>query len=124
MRLQGGCHDVFKDLLVAKLNPSAPLTADDAHRILYGEQARFFEDEIHPHLRHRKKGTVAMATGRKDMNASQFYITLGVDLDSLDEKHTIFGEVSSQNSPTAVLGKSITVPNLEATNPSKVGDEC
>ena len=28
------------------------------------------------------------------MNASQFYFTLGSDLDSLDEKHTIFGEVS------------------------------
>ena len=30
---------------------------------MYGEQARFFEDEMHPHLRHRKKGTVAMAGG-------------------------------------------------------------
>jgi cyclophilin family peptidyl-prolyl cis-trans isomerase len=27
------------------------------------------------------------------MNASQFYITLAADLDSLDEKHTVFGEV-------------------------------
>ena len=44
-----------------------------------------------------------MATGRKDMNASQFYMTLGVDLDSLDEKHTIFGEVGSQNSPRAFV---------------------
>ncbi len=29
------------------------------------------------------------------MNASQFYFTLGSDLDSLDEKHTIFGEVTT-----------------------------
>lgn len=29
----------------------------------------------------------------ENRNASQFYITLGKDLDSLDEKHTIFGEV-------------------------------
>ncbi len=29
----------------------------------------------------------------EDRNASQFYITLAKDLDSLDEKHTIFGEV-------------------------------
>jgi hypothetical protein len=28
---------------------------------MYGEQARFFEDEIRPHLRHKKKGMVAMA---------------------------------------------------------------
>ena len=29
------------------------------------------------------------------MNASQFYFTLDAHLDSLDEKHTIFGEVSA-----------------------------
>lgn len=34
-----------------------------------------------------------MAGGGKDANASQFYITTGTDLDSLDEKHTLFGEV-------------------------------
>lgn len=30
----------------------------------------------------------------ENRNASQFYFTLDSDLDSLDEKHTIFGEVS------------------------------
>ena len=32
-----------------------------ACRVLYGEQGRFFEDEIRPHLKHKKKGMVAMA---------------------------------------------------------------
>ena len=62
-------------------------------RTLYGDQARFFEDEIRPHLRHKKKGIVGMAGGGKNMNASQFYITTAAELDSLDDKHTIFGEV-------------------------------
>ena len=31
------------------------------HRIMYGEQARFFDDEIHPTMKHTKKGLVAMA---------------------------------------------------------------
>lgn len=31
----------------------------------------------------------------ENMNASQFYFTLDSDLDSLDEKHTIFGEVTT-----------------------------
>lgn len=61
---------------------------------MYGDQARLFEDEIRPHLRHKTKGLVGMAGGGKDANASQFYITTGTELDSLDEKHTIFGEVS------------------------------
>ena len=30
----------------------------------------------------------------ENMNGSQFYLTLGDDLYSLDEKHTIFGEVA------------------------------
>eukprot|EP01025_Chloroclados_australasicus_P018939 TRINITY_DN2011_c0_g4_i2.p2 TRINITY_DN2011_c0_g4~~TRINITY_DN2011_c0_g4_i2.p2 ORF type:complete len:375 (-),score=55.40 TRINITY_DN2011_c0_g4_i2:327-1451(-) len=34
-----------------------------------------------------------MASPGENMNASQFYITTGENLDSLDEKHTIFGEV-------------------------------
>jgi len=75
-------------------------------RILYGEQARFFEDEIWPHLRHKKKGILGMASGGKNMNASQFYITTAAELDSLDDRHTIFGEVKLHPSPSPsyVLG--------------------
>ena len=47
-----------------------------ACRMLFGEQARLFESEIHPHLRHARKGMVAMASGQKDQNASQFYLSL------------------------------------------------
>lgn len=64
-----------------------------ARRLLYGEQARFFEDEIKPTLRHRKKGLLGMASAGEDRNASSFYFTTGLNLGSLDEKHTIFGEV-------------------------------
>ena len=28
---------------------------------MYGEQARFFDDEIHPTIKHTRKGLVAMA---------------------------------------------------------------
>eukprot|EP00798_Chlamydomonas_sp_ICE-L_P032181 gene32181-16720_t len=61
---------------------------------LYGEQARCFEDEIRPHLLHKKAGAVGMASAGPNMNASQFYITLADEVDSLDEKHTLFGQVS------------------------------
>ncbi|RYQ86874.1 hypothetical protein Ahy_B10g106487 isoform B [Arachis hypogaea] len=39
-------------------------------------------------------GTVAMASAGENLNASQFYITLRDDLDYLDGKHTVFGEVA------------------------------
>lgn len=61
---------------------------------MYGEQARFFEDEVHPHIKHKRKGMVGMASGGTDCNGSQFYITTGNDLDSLDTKRTLFGEVT------------------------------
>lgn len=40
-------------------------------RFLYGEQARFFSDEIHLDLKHSKTGTVAMASAGENLNASQ-----------------------------------------------------
>lgn len=63
--------------------------------LLFGEQARFFDDEIRPRLKHSKRGIVGMASARPNQNGSEFYIQLSsFPLDSLDEKHTIFGEVS------------------------------
>lgn len=47
------------------------LTPSLASRMLYGEQARFFEDELVPSLKHDKVGVVAMASAGKNLNASQ-----------------------------------------------------
>jgi peptidyl-prolyl cis-trans isomerase-like 4 len=55
---------------------------------LYGEQAKYFEDEIKPTLKHDKLGVVAMANKGPGLNASQFYITTGENLTALDGKHT------------------------------------
>jgi peptidyl-prolyl cis-trans isomerase-like 4 len=62
---------------------------DSIYKFLYGEQARFYKDEIHLDLKHSKTGTVAMASGGENLNASQFYFTLRDDLDYLDGKHTV-----------------------------------
>ncbi len=65
-------------------------------RKLYGDQARFFDDELHPQLKHRRRGVVGMASAGPNLNASQFYITTGEELDSLDGKHTVFGQVGNR----------------------------
>lgn len=52
-------------------------------RFLYGDQARFFGDEIRLDLKHSKMGTVAMASAGEDLNASQVLLLL---LNVLTEK--------------------------------------
>eukprot|EP00208_Stichococcus_sp_RCC1054_P000912 CAMPEP_0206138928 /NCGR_PEP_ID=MMETSP1473-20131121/3988_1 /ASSEMBLY_ACC=CAM_ASM_001109 /TAXON_ID=1461547 /ORGANISM="Stichococcus sp, Strain RCC1054" /LENGTH=338 /DNA_ID=CAMNT_0053532493 /DNA_START=621 /DNA_END=1634 /DNA_ORIENTATION=- len=88
-------HNIQKDFIAQTGDPTGTGRGGTSiYGVLYGDQARLFDDELHPHIRHKKKGMVGMASGGKDCNASQFYITTGDELDSLDEKRTLFGEVS------------------------------
>ncbi|XP_054846090.1 peptidyl-prolyl cis-trans isomerase-like 4 isoform X2 [Eublepharis macularius] len=61
---------------------------------LYGDQARFFESEKVPRIKHKKMGTVSMVNNGSDQHGSQFLITTGENLDYLDGVHTVFGEVT------------------------------
>ncbi|KXN92828.1 Peptidyl-prolyl cis-trans isomerase-like 4 [Leucoagaricus sp. SymC.cos] len=64
---------------------------------------RYFASEIRPKLKHTKRGTVSMAVAPSLSDASgeharggcgsQFFITLGDNLDYLDGKHAVFGHV-------------------------------
>nr|CAG4638571.1 EOG090X0971 [Cyclestheria hislopi] len=60
---------------------------------LYGEQAKFYEAEQIPTLKHVKPGTLSMVNVGDNMLGSQFFITLGENLDYLDKEHCVFGEV-------------------------------
>ncbi|KAK1387897.1 Peptidyl-prolyl cis-trans isomerase [Heracleum sosnowskyi] len=97
IKYYNGClfHNVQKDFTAQTGDPTGTGSGGDSiYKYLYGDQARFFGDEIHLDLKHSKTGTVAMASAGQNLNASQFYMTLRDDLDYLDEKHTIFGEVA------------------------------
>ncbi|KAF6174365.1 hypothetical protein GIB67_027836 [Kingdonia uniflora] len=92
-----GClfHTVQKDFTAQTGDPTGEGSGGDSiYKFLFGDQARFFGDEIHPDLKHNKIGTVAMVSGGENMNASQFYFTLRDDLEYLDGKDTVFGEVA------------------------------
>jgi peptidyl-prolyl cis-trans isomerase-like 4 len=87
--------DVQRDFMVRTGDPTNTGTAGESiYGKLYGKQAAYFEDELRKHLRHDKKGVVSMAaTG--NTNASCFLITTRDEpLDYLDDKHTIFGQIS------------------------------
>lgn len=97
IKYYNGClfHTVQKDFTAQTGDPTGTGSGGNSlYKFLYGDQARFFNDEIRPDLKHSKMGTVAMASAGENLNASQFYVTLRDDLDYLDEKHTVFGEVA------------------------------
>lgn len=62
-------------------------------QIVQGNDHRFFERERKPRLKHEKFGTVSMVNNGQDLHGSQFFVTLGENLDFLDADHTVFGEV-------------------------------
>ncbi|MFH4973595.1 hypothetical protein AB6A40_000304 [Gnathostoma spinigerum] len=78
---------------------------------LYGDNARYFEQELVPKMRHTRIGLVSMVNNGHDMLGSQFFITLGDNLDFLDNKHTIFGQVTEGFSTVTELNSLVCDEN-------------
>jgi peptidyl-prolyl cis-trans isomerase B (cyclophilin B) len=72
-----------------------------------------FEDEISPDLKHHKPGILSMANAGPGTNGSQFFIT-HVPTDWLNGKHTVFGEVVSDEDQQVVnqIAGGDTIKNI------------
>nr|AAH56814.1 Peptidylprolyl isomerase (cyclophilin)-like 4 [Danio rerio] len=88
-------HNVQRDFIIQTGDPTGTgRGGESVFCKLYGDQARFFESEKMPRIKHRKKGTVSMVNNGSDQHGSQFLITTGENVDYLDGVHTVFGEVT------------------------------
>ena len=109
-------HNVQRDFMIQTGDPTATGQGGES---IYGlldntssnSRKKYLPAEIHPKLKHKEKGTVSMAiagasTGsNQEVNSvlgsnnsgvigSQFFITMGENLDYLDGRYTIFGKVA------------------------------
>ncbi|KJE97746.1 peptidyl-prolyl cis-trans isomerase-like 4 [Capsaspora owczarzaki ATCC 30864] len=92
-------HNIQRDFIVQTGDPTnTGRGGTSVFGIVDGPSRRLFRDEIVPTVKHVAVGTVAMAGSGKDGNGSQFYITTAPALESLDGKHTIFGQVVEDES--------------------------
>ncbi|XP_029449927.1 peptidyl-prolyl cis-trans isomerase-like 4 [Rhinatrema bivittatum] len=88
-------HNVQRDFIIQTGDPlGTGRGGESVFCKLYGDQARFFEAEKVPRIKHKKQGTVSMVNNGNDQHGSQFLITTGENLDYLDGVHTVFGEVT------------------------------
>lgn len=66
---------------------------ESVYGIVLGDKARYYEAEKMPKIKHDKVGLLSMVNCGDNMLGSQFFITLGSELQSLDGKHCVFGEI-------------------------------
>ncbi|KAJ7286411.1 cyclophilin-like domain-containing protein [Mycena rebaudengoi] len=102
-------HRIISDFMIQTGDPTGTGRGGTS---IYGQK---FEDEIHPDLRFTGAGILAMANSGPNTNgdpqASQFFVTLS-PTPYLDNKHTIFGRVSSGMRVVQRLG-AVAVDNQD-----------
>ena len=103
-------HRVIPDFMIQGGCPLGTGTGDAGYK---------FDDEFHPELNHAEPGVLSMANAGPGTNGSQFFIT-HVATPWLDNKHTVFGHVSSGQEIVDAVAQGDVIDSLEVV---RVGAE-
>ena len=101
-------HRVIKDFMIQGGDPTGTGAGGPGYN---------FGDEFVPSLKHDKPGLLSMANRGPATNGSQFFIT-HVATPWLDNKHTIFGEVTSGQDIVDRISQGDTIQSIEILDPT------
>ena len=106
-------HRVIPNFMIQGGDPTGTGRGGDS---IWGTK---FEDEFNPQFTFDRKGILAMANAGPNTNGSQFFITVA-PTPHLNQKHTIFGEVSSGYEVVEAISKVTTLPGDRPAEEQKI----